>query len=50
MGDDGGGGTDSPDWVASSRIVGASASVIFACAIKSRRWRAVMEEVDKGYS
>jgi len=50
MGDDGGGGTDSPDWVASSRIVGASASVIFGCAIKSRKWRAVMKEVDKGYS
>ena len=31
-------------------IVGASASVIFPCSIKSRRWRAVMEEVDKGCS
>jgi len=37
MGDDRGGGTDSPD-------------VIFLCSIKSRRWRAVMEEVDKGCS
>jgi len=37
MGDDRGGGTDSPD-------------VIFLCSIKSRRWQAVMEEVDKGRS
>jgi len=29
---------------------GASASVIFHCTIKSKRWRAIMEEVDKGYS
>jgi len=50
MGDDGGWGTDSPDGVASRRIVGASASVIFPCTIKSRRWQAVMEEVDKGCS
>jgi len=50
MGDDGGGGTDSPDGVASIRIVGASASVIFPCTIKSRIWQAVMEEVDKGCS
>jgi len=28
---DGGGGTDSPDGVASRRIVGESASVIFPC-------------------
>ena len=34
MGDDGGGDTDSPDWVSSRRIVGASASVIFACTMK----------------
>ena len=50
MGDDGGWGTDSPDGVASRRIVSASASVIFPCTIKSRRWQAVMEEVDKGCS
>ena len=52
MGNDGGGGTDSPDKVASRQIVGfcASASVIFPCTIKSRRWQAVMEEVDKGCS
>ena len=51
-GHDGGGGTDSPDGVASRRIVGASASVIFIfpCTIKSRRLRAIMEEVDKGCS
>ena len=48
MGDDGGGGTDSLDGVSSRRIVGASASVIFPCTIKSRRWRAVMEAVAKG--
>ena len=30
------------------QIVGASASVIFPCSTKSRRWRAIMEEVDKG--
>ena len=47
MGDDGGGGTDSPDGVASRWIVGASVSVIFPCSIKSRRWQAVMEEVEK---
>ena len=47
MGDDGGGGTDSPDGVASRRIIGASASVIFPCTIKSRRWRSIMEDVDK---
>ena len=29
LGDDGGGGIDGLDWVASSRIVGAYASVIF---------------------
>jgi len=50
VGDDGGGGTDSPDWVASRWIICASAAVIFPCTIKSRRWRAVMEEVDKGCS
>jgi len=42
------GGTDSPDGVASRQIVRASASVVFPCTIKSRRWRAIMEEVDKG--
>ena len=47
--DDGAGeGTHSPDGVASRRIVGTYASVIFPCTIKSRRWRAIMEEVDKG--
>jgi len=30
--------------------VHASASVIFHCTIRSRRWRAIMEEVDKGCS
>ena len=49
-GDDGGGGTDSLDGMASRQIVGASASVIFPCTIKCRRWRAVMEVVDKGCS
>jgi len=44
--DDGGGGTNSLDGVASRRIVGASASIVFPC---TRRWRA-MEEVDKGFS
>jgi len=33
--------------LASRGIVGASASYLF-CTIKSRRWRAVMEEVEKG--
>ena len=49
-GNDGGGGTDSPDGAASRRTVHASASVIFHCTIRSRRWRAIMEEVDKGCS
>ena len=40
-------GTDSPDGVASRWIVGASASAVFPCSIKSRRWWAIMEEVDK---
>ena len=31
-------------------INGASASVVFSCTIKFRRWRAVMEEVDKACS
>jgi len=44
------GGTDSPDWVASRHILGASASITFPCTVKSRKWRAVMEEVDKGCS
>jgi len=48
MGECGGAGIDSVDGVASRRIVGASASVIFSRTIKSRRWRAIMEEVDKG--
>jgi len=30
------------------RCVGAPASVIFPCTIKSRSWQAVMDEVDKG--
>jgi len=38
MGDDGGEGTDSPDGVEYRQIDGASASVIFPCTIKSRRW------------
>ena len=33
-GDDGGGGTDSPDGMASRRIVVASAFVIFPCNIQ----------------
>ena len=41
---------DSPDGVASRRTVGASVSAIFPCTIKSRTWRAVVEEVDKGCS
>ena len=45
-----GGGTDSLDGVVSRQIVGASASVIFSYTIKSRRWRAIMEEIDKGCS
>ena len=49
-GDDEGGGTDSPDGVASRWTVRASASIIFPCYIKSRRWQSVMEEVDKGCS
>ena len=43
----GGGGTGSPDGLASRRIVGAS--VVFPCTLKSKRL-AVMEEVDKGCS
>jgi len=50
MGDDGGGGTDSPDGVVSRWFVSAPALVFFPCAIKSQRWRAVVEEVDKGCS
>ena len=38
-GDDGGGGTDSPDWVASRWIVGTSASVIFLCTIDRRHFQ-----------
>ena len=34
--------------MASRQIVGASASVVFSCTIKSRRWRAIMEKIDKG--
>jgi len=49
-GDDEGGGTDSPDGVASRWTVRASASIIFPCSIKSRRWQSVMEEVDEGCS
>jgi len=44
------GGTDSPDGVPSRQNVGASASVIFPCFIKSRRWQSTMEEADKGCS
>ena len=43
-------GALSLDGVASRWIVNASASVIFPCTTKSRRWQAVMEEVDKGCS
>jgi len=50
MGDDGAGGTDSLDGVASRWTVGASASVLSPCTIKSRTWRAIMEEVHKGCS
>jgi len=46
VGDEGDGSTDSVDGV----DFGASASVIFPCTIKSRRWRTVMEEVGKGCS
>ena len=49
-GDDEGGGTDSLDGVASRWTVRASASIIFPCSIKSRRWQSVMEEVDEGCS
>jgi len=48
MGDDGGGSTDSPDGVVPRLLV--SASVIFPCTIKSRRWQAIREEADKGCS
>jgi len=48
MGDDGGGGTDSLHGVVSRLIVGVSAFVFFPGTIKSKRWRAVMEEIDKG--
>ena len=44
------GGTDSPDGVPSRQNVGASASVIFPCFIKSRRWQSTVEEADKGCS
>ena len=44
------GATDSPDWVASRQIVGASASVIFPCTIQCRRWHAVRAKVDDGCS
>jgi len=50
MRDNGGGGHNSQDGVVSRRIISASASVIFTCTTKSRRWRAVMEEVGKGCS
>ena len=50
MGDDGGGDTDSLDGVASRQIVGVSASLSFPAPQKSRRWRAIMEEIDKGCS
>jgi len=44
----GGGGTNSPHGVAFRWFVGASASVVFPCTVESRRWRAIMEEVDEG--
>jgi len=45
------GSTESPDGVAFRHtVISASASVIFPCTIKSRRWQAIMEEVDKGCS
>jgi len=50
MRDNGGGGHNSQDGVVSRRIISASASVIFTCMTKSRRWQAVMEEVGKGCS
>jgi len=52
MGNDGGGGTDILDVVASRQIVGVSASVIFPfpCNITSTNGQAVMEAVDEGDS
>ena len=50
MGIGGGGSNDSADGVASRWIVSASVSVVFSCTIKPRRWRAVMDEVGKGFS
>jgi len=47
-GDDGDGGTNSPDRVASRRTVGVS--VIFPCTLKSRKWRAITELLNKGCS
>ena len=44
------GGTSSSDGVASRWIVSASASVVVPCTVKSKRWRSVMEDVDKGCS
>jgi len=38
MGDDGGGSLISPDGVASSQTVFVSASIMFPCTIKSRRF------------
>jgi len=38
------------DGVASRWIVSASGSVLLPCTINSRRWQAIMEEVDKGCS
>jgi len=43
-------GAPSPDRGGIQMDCQASASVVFPCAIKSRRWRAIMEEVDKGCS
>jgi len=40
--------TDSPDGVMSRQIVSVSASDIFPCTLKSRRWQAIMDEVDEG--
>ena len=50
MGDNGGGGTDSPDGVLVQVDCQCICLCYLVCPIKSRSWRAVMEEVDKGRS
>jgi len=40
-------GPDNLDVVVSRQIVGASASTVFPCSIKLRKWQAIREEVDK---